>query len=175
MRPETRLLDYIDEMAPPVTTEEAIARTESPTRSWVRLGSTAKRREGAFMTKTDESAKTQIPVPGRGLAWAVAALAVVLAIGGLYFAFSGGDGQVVVDQTTVPTQTTVSTPTTAPAPEPISGAFVLDLGTGEQTPLARLFDDAYFVSASPDGTRLFANILNDALMANLDGTAERRT
>ena len=65
MRPETRLLDYIDEMVPPVTTEETIARRQSPIRSWVRLGTTAKRREGVFMTKTDESVKTQTPGPGR--------------------------------------------------------------------------------------------------------------
>jgi hypothetical protein len=59
----------------------------------------------------DDSAKIQTPGPGRGFAWAVAAFVVVLAIGGLYFAFSGDDGQ-VVDQTTVPT------PTTVPSPEP---------------------------------------------------------
>ena len=58
----------------------------------------------------DDSAKIQTRGPGRGFAWAVAAF-VVLAIGGLYFAFSGDDGQ-VVDQTTVPT------PTTVPSPEP---------------------------------------------------------
>ena len=63
---------------------------------------------------------TRPPRPrlGRGLAWAVAAFALVLAIGGLYFAFSGDDGQ-VVDQTTVPTPTTVTAsepkPTTPPA------------------------------------------------------------
>ena len=37
MRSETRLLEYIDAMAPPVTTEEAIARRQAPTRSWVRV------------------------------------------------------------------------------------------------------------------------------------------
>ena len=42
---------------------------------------------------------------GRGIGWAVAAFVVVLTVGGLYFAFSGEDGQ-VVDQTTVPTPTT---------------------------------------------------------------------
>lgn len=63
------------------------------------------------MTRTAESAKTQTPGPRRGLAWALAAFAVVLTVGALYFAFSGGDGQ-VVDQTTVPT------PTTVPATEP---------------------------------------------------------
>jgi hypothetical protein len=45
---------------------------------------------------------------GRGIGWAVAAFAVVLTVGGMYFAFSGEDGQ-AVDQTTVPTPTTVTT------------------------------------------------------------------
>lgn len=43
----------------------------------------------------------------RGPAWALAAFALVLTVGGLYIAFSGGDGQ-VVDQTTIPTPTTVA-------------------------------------------------------------------
>ena len=47
---------------------------------------------------------------GRGIGWAVAAfVVVVLAVGGMYFAFRGGDGQ-VVDQTTVPTSTPVFEP-----------------------------------------------------------------
>jgi hypothetical protein len=108
MRLERRLLDYIDEMAPSVTTEEAIARKQSPNRAWMRVASAPKRRAGDFMTKTEESAKTQTPGQGRGLAWAIAAFALVLVAGGLYFAFSGDDGQ-VVDQTTVPTPTTVLT------------------------------------------------------------------
>ncbi len=99
MRLETRLLDYVDEMAPPVTTEEAIARSESPNRLWVRVASA---------TKTEESAKTQTPGPRRGLVWAVVVFVVILAVGGLYSAFSGDDSQ-VVDQTTVPTPTTVPT------------------------------------------------------------------
>lgn len=70
---------------------------------------TLERRSGDMTTY--DSAKTQAPSPRRGLAWAVAALTVVLALGGLYFAFSGDDGQ-VVDQITVPA------PTTVPVPEP---------------------------------------------------------
>ena len=47
---------------------------------------------------------------GRGIGWAVATfVVVVLAVGGMYFAFRGGDGQ-VVDQTTVPTSTPVFEP-----------------------------------------------------------------
>jgi hypothetical protein len=44
-----------------------------------------------------------------GFAWAVAAFVLILGMGALYFAFSGGDGQ-VVDQTTVPTPTTPASP-----------------------------------------------------------------
>jgi hypothetical protein len=49
------------------------------------------------------------PGPGRGIAWGIAGLAVILTIFGLYFAFNGDDGQ-VVDQTTVPTPTTIIVP-----------------------------------------------------------------
>ena len=58
------------------------------------------------MTKTDQPVTTKSPGPGRGLARAGAAFAVILATGGLYFALRGGDGQ-VVGQTTVPTPTTI--------------------------------------------------------------------
>jgi hypothetical protein len=85
MRSETGLLDYIDEMAPPVSADEAIARRQHPS-----------------------------PGQGRGLAWALAAFAVVLTVAGLYLAFSGDDGQVV-------NQTTVLTSTTLVEPEPESG------------------------------------------------------
>jgi hypothetical protein len=52
MRLDTRLLDYIDEMAPPVTTEEAIARRQVPNPS------------------------------GRSLVWALIAFAAVLTVAG---------------------------------------------------------------------------------------------
>jgi hypothetical protein len=66
----------------------------------------------------DVASRPAPPRVGRGLAWAVAAFAVVLAVGGLYLAFSGGDGQ-VVDQTTVPTPTTVL----EPEPTVVSGMW----------------------------------------------------
>jgi hypothetical protein len=94
----------------PVGAEELIERIEAEL-AGDPLVVTTKRREGVFMTKTDQQVTTKSPGPGRGLAWALAAFAVVLAIGGLYFAFRGDDSQ-VVDQTTVPT------PTTVPVPEP---------------------------------------------------------
>jgi hypothetical protein len=65
----------------------------------------------------DVGTRPMRPKLGRGLAWAAAAFAVVLTLGGLYLAFSGADGQ-VVDQTTVPT------PTTILAPMPVEGTWV---------------------------------------------------
>ena len=85
---------------------------------------------------------TRPPRPrlGRGLAWAVAAFVVVLAVGGLYFAFSGDDGQ-VVDQTTVPTPTTVP----APEPETMTDLEVIEAGvaafySGDGERAAALFE-----------------------------------
>lgn len=120
MRPETRLLDYIDEIAPTVTTQEATARRQRPNRSWMRVASAPKRRAGVFMTKGDESAKTQTTRPRPGVTWAALVFAVVLTVGGLYFAFSGGDRQ-VFGPTTVPTPTTVLTPAPNPASLPEFG------------------------------------------------------
>jgi len=63
-------------------------------------------RRSSDMTQLDTKNR---PGPGRGIAWGIAGLAVILTMIGLYFAFSGDDGQ-VVDQTTVPTPTTVLVP-----------------------------------------------------------------
>lgn len=63
------------------------------------------------MTKTQQPPATGQPSRNGGPAWALAAFVVILALGGLYLAFSGDDGQ-VVDQ--LPTPTTVLTP----APNP---------------------------------------------------------
>ncbi|MGH8949314.1 MAG: hypothetical protein ACRDXF_10695 [Acidimicrobiia bacterium] len=89
----------------------------------------------------DDSAKTQTPSPGRGFAWAVAAFAVVLATGGLYFAFNGDDGQ-VVDQTTVPTPTTVasSAPNATRLPERL------------QEPIGELGPGVYFLNTDGDSS-----------------------
>ena len=78
MRLDTRLLDYIDEMAPPVTTEEAIARRQKP----------------------------NLNPAGRGLAWALVAFAAVLTVAGLvYLAFSNTGDQIA---DTLPPTTTVA-------------------------------------------------------------------
>lgn len=61
------------------------------------------RAEAPIVDVAPRPAQTRL---GRGLAWAVGVFAAILAIGGLYFAFRGGDGR-VVDQTTVPTTTPV--------------------------------------------------------------------
>jgi hypothetical protein len=64
-------------------------------------------RSSRHQSPSSEPVKNQTLGPGRGLAWAAAAFVVILAMGGLYFAFSGGDGQ-VVDQRTVPSTTTTT-------------------------------------------------------------------
>ena len=62
---------------------------------------------------------------GRGIGWAVAAFVfVVLAVGGMYFAFRG-DG-LVVDQTTVPTPT--------PIVEAVEGTWVTTDADGSTRP-----------------------------------------
>ncbi len=61
------------------------------------------------MTKTDQPITTKSPGPRRGLAWALAAVAAILAIGGLSFLIRD-DGQ-VANQTTMTTSTTVAEPT----------------------------------------------------------------
>lgn len=109
----TSKLQQLSVRGTPVGAEELIERIEAEL-AGDPLVVVTKRREGVFMTNTDQPAKTQAPGPGRGLAWALAAFAAVLTVGGLYLAFSGDDGQ-VVDQTTVPTATTGVSPATTAA------------------------------------------------------------
>jgi len=87
----------------PVGAEELIERIEAEL-AGDPLVVVFKQREGAPMTTTDERVTTGGPGTGRGLAWAIAAFVAILTMGALYFAFSGGDGE-VVDQTTVFTPT----------------------------------------------------------------------
>jgi hypothetical protein len=60
---------------------------------------------------------------------------------------------------------------------PPTGAFFLDLSTGEVTPLPDNLADAFIYSVSPDGTRIFTNEccsgLDVAMVANIDGTDAR--
>ena len=79
------------------------------------------RRGSRHLSPPRKSMKTDALRPGRGLAWAVAAFVVILALGGLYFAFSGGDGD-VVDQTTVPSPATTEAAPTTEAPDPSEGS-----------------------------------------------------
>lgn len=75
-----------------------------------------------------KSMKTQAAGPGRGLVWAAAAFVVILTVAGLYFAFSGSDGQ-VVDQTTVPAPTTAQS--VWPGPVPDRGTLVHPMAVTE--------------------------------------------
>ena len=108
---ETKLR-WLSERGDPVGAEEMIERIEAEL-AGDPLVVVKRRREGTTMTKTRQSPTTHQPRRHRGPAWALAAFAVILAVGGLYFAFSGDDGQ-VANQTTLPTPTTV--PTTGPNP-----------------------------------------------------------
>lgn len=99
------------------------------------------------MTTTEESAKTQTTGPGRGLAWAIAAFAAILAVGGLYLAFMGDDGQ-AVDHDTTPKATTLPTATTAPTP-----TTALEPETS-QISIARAFFDALNAYDSESTTAL---------------------
>jgi Tol biopolymer transport system component len=160
----------------PVGVEELIERIEAEL-AGDPLVVVPQRRKGIVMTKTDQSVTSKGPGPRRGLGWMVAAFVAILIVGGSLIVF-GGNGGEVVEQDTVPTPTTTPTPTTAAAAEPISGAFLLDLETGEQTPLADVFADAFFLTASPDGTRLYAvtccSSSDVAMVANIDGSDQRR-
>jgi hypothetical protein len=166
----------------PVGVEELIERIEAEL-AGDPLIVVPQRRKGTVMTKTDQSVTSKGPGPGRGLGWMVAAFVAILIVGGSLIVFGGNEGE-VADQDTVATPTTTPSPTTTPIPttaaatEPISGAFLLDLETGEQTPLADVFADAFFLTASPDGTRLYAvtccSSSDVAMVANIDGSDQRR-
>lgn len=99
----------------------------------------AKRREGSIMTKTQQPPTTGQPGGFKGPGWALAVFVVILAVGGLYFAFGGDDGQ-VVDQDPVPT------PTTAPSPAP-NPTRLPEVGQG---PIGPLDPGVYFAASDRD-------------------------
>ncbi len=102
-------LQQLSNRGTPVGAEELIERIEAEL-AGDPLVVVTKQREGTLMTHTDQPVTTKGPGPGRGLAWAAVAFAAILAVGGLYFAFSGDDDE-AVDQVAVPTPTTVPEPT----------------------------------------------------------------
>jgi hypothetical protein len=108
------------------------------------------------------------PRLGRGLAWAVAAFVVILAVGGLYLAFSGGDGQ-VVDQTTVPTSTTLQTPTDVLWPQPSleeveEAQELADAGDPDYTwQLEPSLEDGLLDGSDLDNPEIFARFLREEL------------
>jgi Tol biopolymer transport system component len=160
----TGKLERLSVRGTPVGVEELIERIEAELAGDPLIVVT-QRRKGIVMTKTDQLVTSKGPGPGRGFGWAVAAFVAILALGGIYLAFGEDDGE-VVDQDIFPVPTT------------IEGTFLLDLGTGEQTPLTELVDETFFMSASPDGTTLFAQPCctgaDVAMLANVDGTNQRR-
>jgi Tol biopolymer transport system component len=151
----------------PVGVEELIERIEAEL-AGDPLIVVPQRRKGIVMTKTDQSVTSKRPGPGRGLGWMVAAFVAILIVGGSLIVFGGNEGE-VADQDTVPTPTTT--------PTAITGSFLLDLETGEQTPLPEPFTDAFFLAPSPDGARLYAvtccSSSDVAKVANVDGSEAR--
>lgn len=138
----TNKLHQLSERGTPVGAEELIERIEAELAGDPLVVAT-KRREGVFMTKTDQPVTTKGPGPGRGLAWAAVVFVAILAVAGLYFALSGDDSQ-VVDQTTVPTPTTVL----EPEPEAMSDGEIIEAGaaavySGDAATAAGLFDLAH--------------------------------
>ena len=104
-----RKLQQLSKRGTPVGAEELIERIEAEL-AGDPLVVVTKQREGVLMTNTDQPVPTKGPGPGRGFGWALVAFVAVLTVGGLYFAFSGDDDE-VVDQVAVPTPTTVPEPT----------------------------------------------------------------
>jgi hypothetical protein len=106
----------------------------------------------------DLAPRSPQPRLGRGLAWAVAAFALIIAIGGFYLAFRGADGQ-MVDQTTVPTATTVL------EPEPTAQEVMWPQSSLEEVEEAQELADA----GDPDYTwqlepRLEENVMTTAYL-----------
>jgi hypothetical protein len=99
------------------------------------------------MTTTKPPPTIGQPNRFKGPVWAVTAFAVILVVGGLYFAFRGNDSQ-IVDQTSVPTPTTVAEPmptTVAPDVEAMTDLEVIEAGaaafySGDAEKAAALFD-----------------------------------
>jgi Tol biopolymer transport system component len=158
-------LERLSVRGTPVGVEELIERIEAEL-AGDPLVVVPQRRKGIVMTKTDQPVTSDGPRLGRGIGWMVAAFIAILIVGGSLIVF-GGDNAEVVDQDVFPVATTT-----------IEGTFLLDLGTGEQTPLPDPFADKGMVSASPDGTMLYATTCcsstDVAVLANVDGSDQRR-
>lgn len=101
---ETKLR-WLSERGNPVGAEELIERIEADL-AGDPLVVITRRREGILMTKTQQTPTTGQPPRNRGPAWAVAAFVGVLAVAGLYLAFSGDEEAEVAD--TAPTPTTLA-------------------------------------------------------------------
>jgi hypothetical protein len=87
-------LQRLSKRGTPVGAEEMIERIEAEL-AGDPLVVVTKQREGTLMTNTDQPVSTKGPRPARGLAWALVAFVAILTVGGLYFAFSGDDGEVI--------------------------------------------------------------------------------
>ncbi len=115
---ETKLR-WLSERGNPVGAEELIERIEAEM-AGDPLVVVAKRREGTIMSKTRQSPNISRLGRYKGPAWGLAALVVILAVAGLYYAFSGDTDQ-VADNPSPPT-------TVAPDVETMTDLEVIEAG-----------------------------------------------
>ena len=129
-------LQHLSERGNPVGAEELIERIEAEL-AGNPIVVVAKQRKGIFMTKTDESTRTEHPNRSRVIGWAVAAVIAIVVAVGVYWASAPNTGNVV------DTVTTAST-TTSP-PEALSALEVIEAGvaafySGDGDQAAELFE-----------------------------------
>jgi Tol biopolymer transport system component len=118
----------------------------------------------------------------RGLAtWLTFAFIGVVAIAAVATAFFPGENSDTVGQVSSSSLATTASPAPrTPADEPpMDTPFVLDLRTGESTPLAEEFADSFHFAASRDGTRLAYVRTGDEgspqiFVAGIDGSGVRQ-
>jgi hypothetical protein len=134
-------LRWLSERGEPVGAEELIERIEADL-AGDPLVVVAKRREGTIMTKNQQRPTDRKSNRYRGPAWGVAVFAAVLAVAGLYFAFSNDSGE-VADNPPPPT-------TVAPDVETLTDLEIIEAGvaalySGDADRAAELFE----LEASP--------------------------
>lgn len=131
-------LRWLSERGVPVGAEELIERIEAEL-AGDPLVVVEKRREGPTMTKTQHPPTTKQPNRNRGPAWAVAAFVVIVAVAGLYFAFSGDSNEGEVAATPPPPTTAAPDVETTTGLETIRAA-VAAYYSGDGEGAAELFD-----------------------------------
>jgi hypothetical protein len=139
-------LQWLSERGNPVGAEELIERIEAEL-AGDPLVVVTKRREGRPMTKTQQPPTTNQPRRYRGPAWAVAAFVAVLAVAGIYLAFTGDEPDIAGSPDD---------------PVAMSAAFVEAYTTGDSdTAAAMLAPDAHFQYVRLADTGSFSGDFSD--------------